>query len=128
MNTYWLSSLILFAQAADAEKAQPAPGGLETLFTSPLIILVLIGFLFYYMIIRPQRKEQTKRQDMLAAVKKNDRVVTVGGIYGIVMNVHREADEVSLKVDETTNTKLRITLSSIARIVGEGPAEENDSN
>ena len=59
-------------------------------------------------------------------MKKNDRVVTIGGIYGVVMNVHREADEVTLKVDETTNTKLRVTLSSIARIIsGETAAEDS---
>jgi preprotein translocase subunit YajC len=54
-------------------------------------------------------------------------VVTVGGVYGVVVNVHREADEVSLKVDETTNTKLRITLSSIARVISGEPAEEESS-
>ena len=58
------------------------------------------------------------------AVKKNDRVVTVGGIYGVVTNVHREADEVTLKVDEATNTKLRVTLSSIGRVLGDEPSDE----
>ena len=56
---------------------------------------------------------------MLAAMKKNDRVITAGGIYGVVTNVHQEADEVTIKVDEATNTKLRVTLSSIARILGD---------
>jgi preprotein translocase subunit YajC len=54
---------------------------------------------------------------MLSNLKKNDRVVTVGGIYGVVSNVHREADEVTLKVDESTNTKLRVTMASIARVL-----------
>ena len=61
---------------------------------------------------------------MLGGVKKNDRVVTTGGIYGVVANVHREADEVTMKVDETTNTKLRVTLSSIARVLGDEPSDE----
>ena len=61
---------------------------------------------------------------MLAAVKKNDRVITAGGIYGVVTNVHREADEVTVKVDEATNTKLRLTLSSITRVVGDEPSDE----
>ena len=60
---------------------------------------------------------------MLAAVKKNDRVITAGGIYGVVTNVHREADEVTIKVDEATNTKLRLTLSSIARVLGDEPSD-----
>ena len=123
---------MLFAEAGEGGGGQPggagqaAPGGLEALFTSPLILLLLLVFLFYFVVMRPQRKEQAKRQDMLSNVKKNDRVVTIGGIYGVVMNVHREADEVTLKVDETTNTKLRITLSSIARILSGELSEEKN--
>jgi preprotein translocase subunit YajC len=61
---------------------------------------------------------------MLKTIKKNDRVITVGGIYGVVANVHREVDEVTIKVDESTNTKLRMTLGSISRVLGEGPSTE----
>ncbi len=108
MNTHWLSSLMLLADGVNGGGNQPAGngGGGVNLFIQILPFL-LIGLLFYFMLIRPQRKEQSRRQDMLANVKKNDRVVTIGGVYGVVMNVHREADEVSLKVDEATNTKLR---------------------
>ena len=62
---------------------------------------------------------------MLGALKKNDRVVTVGGIYGWVTNVHREADEVTIRVDEATNTKLRITLGSVARVLGAEAMEKS---
>jgi len=120
---------MLLAQAGDAAGAKPAPGGqagAEALFIQ-LLPFALIAVLFYYMLIRPQRREQRKRQDMLSTIKKNDRVVTVGGIYGVVMNVHREADEVTLRVDETTNTKLRMTFSSIARVVSSEPSEESNS-
>lgn len=99
---------------------------METLIIQ-LLPFALIGVLFYYMLIRPQRREQSKRQDMLSNVKKNDRVVTIGGIYGVVMNVHREADEITIKVDEATNTKLRVTLGSIARVISAESAEETDS-
>ena len=49
-------------------------------------------------------------------------MVTIGGIYGVVTNVHREADEVTIKVDEATNTKLRMTLGSIARVLVDEPS------
>jgi preprotein translocase subunit YajC len=124
VNSHWLSSLILFAEGGEPEKAPAAPQGLEQLLTSPLILLLLLVVLFYFVVMRPQRREQSKRQGMLSNVKKNDRVVTIGGIYGVVMNVHREADEVTIKVDEATNTKLRITLSSIARVLGDEPSKE----
>src|SRR3954465_15459786 len=80
---------------------------------SPLTMLfplIAIGFVFYFLLIRPQRREQRARQEMISTLKKNDRVVTTGGIYGVVTNVRPEADEVSIKVDEATNTKLKITL------------------
>jgi preprotein translocase subunit YajC len=112
--------MMLFAEGGNGG-GQPA--GMDTLIIQILPFLA-IGLLFYWMLIRPQRKEQSKRQDMLSNVKKNDRIVTIGGVYGVVMNVHREADEVTVKVDESTNTKLRMTLSSIARVLGDEPSEE----
>jgi preprotein translocase subunit YajC len=124
--THLLSSLILFAAdpAPEVEKP-PSDGGLAMLFQ--ILPFVLIGLLFYFMMIRPQRKEHSKRQEMLSNIKKNDRVITIGGIYGVVMNVYREADEITIKVDETNNTKLRVTISSIARVLGEEKAEEDKS-
>jgi preprotein translocase subunit YajC len=112
------STTALFAE--DAPKAPADPLGAF----QPLIVFVPIILLFYFLMIRPQRREQARRQAMLAEIKKNDRVLTAGGIYGVVTNVHREADEVTLKVDEATNTKLRVTLSSIARVVGDEPSDE----
>jgi preprotein translocase subunit YajC len=125
MYTNWLYALMLFAQEGDAEKK--APPGLGDLFANPLILLFLLIFLFYFIVMRPQRKEQSRRLEMLANMKKNDRVVTIGGIYGVVMNVHREADEVTIRVDETTNTKLRMTIASIARVMSGDASEEESS-
>jgi preprotein translocase subunit YajC len=106
-----------------AEEAPPEGGGASSLLPS-LLPFVAIFVLFYFLLIRPQRREQARRQSMLADIKKNDRVVTAAGIYGVVTNVRREADEVTLKVDEATNTKLRVTLSSIARVLGDEPSEQ----
>ena len=96
--------------------------------STPFPIVIAICVLFYFMLIRPQRGEQARRLAMLSAVKKNDRVVTIGGIYGVVTNVHREADEVTVKVDEATNTKLRVTLSSIGRVLGDEPSTDAPTN
>jgi preprotein translocase subunit YajC len=65
---------------------------------------------------------------MISALKKNDRVVTAGGMYGVVTNLQRESDEVTLRVDETTNTKIRVTLSSIARVLGDEPTPSDASS
>jgi preprotein translocase subunit YajC len=99
----------------------PAPD----LFNSipwPLIIIALLAF--YFLMIKPQRKEQARRGALLASLKKNDRVLTAGGVYGVITNVHREANEVTVKVDEATNTKLRMTLSSIIEVLGDEVSED----
>jgi preprotein translocase subunit YajC len=109
-------SVALFAQ--DAKGGEPSP-------FLPFLPLVLLAAVFYFLMVRPQRREQARRQQMLSAVQKNDRVVTIGGVYGVVANVNREADEVTIKVDEATNTKLRVTLSSIGRVLGDEPSDDS---
>ncbi len=109
-----LSQIALFAQNG---------GGFG--WISILTIWVPIGVIFYMLLIRPQRVEAQKRQAMLDAVKKNDRVVTIGGVYGVVANVQRESDEITLRIDENNNTKIRVTFGSIARVLRDEPDESN---
>jgi len=118
--------LLKLAGSAALFAEDPKPGGDFTSILPSLLPFVAIFVLFYFLLIRPQRREQARRLTMLSAVKKNDRVVTSGGIYGVVANVNREADEVTIKVDEATNTKLRVTLSSVARVLGDEPSDEPD--
>ena len=112
---------MLFAQEAPADDGAAGGGGDMMMSLLPFVAIFV---LFYFLLIRPQRREQARRQAMLSAVKKNDRVITAGGIYGVVTNVHREADEVTVKVDEATNTKLRVTLSSVTRVLGDEPSSD----
>jgi preprotein translocase subunit YajC len=76
------------------------------------------------LLIRPQRREQARRRAALSALKKNDRVIAAGGIYGVVADVDREANRVTVKVDEATNTKLRVTLSSVIPLLQDEPTED----
>jgi preprotein translocase subunit YajC len=92
-----------------------------------LLPFLAIGAVFWFLLIRPQQREKKQRDAMLAAIKKNDRVITVGGIYGVVANVHREADEVTLKVDEAANFKLRVTVGSIARVLIDESSDDSSS-
>ena len=85
-----------------ADPAPNAPGGLEGLFKGPFPLIIMLVLLGYFMLFRPERQKQATMKAMLANLKKSDRVVTAGGIKGIVSNVHREADEVTVTVDEST--------------------------
>lgn len=118
--------LLGFASAAAlfAQEAEKPAGDSTVMLLQSALPFVAIFVLFYFLLIRPQRKEQSRRVAMLAGIQKNDRVITAGGIYGIVTNVQRETDEVTIKVDEATNTKLRMTLSSVTRVVGDQPSDE----
>lgn len=78
-----------------------------------ILPIVAIGLVFYFIVIAPANKQRKKTQEMLSSVKKGDRVITSGGIYGTVQGV--EAEVVYLKIAE--NVKVKVTRSSIAGIV-----------
>ena len=123
LNSSLWAHMILLAQ----QEGAPPSGGLF----SPLRIFTLwmpMGLLFYFLLIRPQGREKANRQNLLESLKKNDRVVTIGGIYGVVINVQRDSDEVTIKVDEATNTKLRVTRGSIARVLADQASNQSSSS
>ncbi|MEO2000512.1 MAG: preprotein translocase subunit YajC, partial [Pirellulales bacterium] len=66
---------------------------------------------------RPERERMRKQRELLANVKKNDRVITASGIIGTVSSVDREQDRVVLKVDESSNAKITFTLASVNRVL-----------
>ena len=80
-----------------------------------LPMFAVMGLIFYFLLIRPQSKEKKKRAQMLSQIKKNDRVVTIGGIVGTVATV--KEDEVTLKVDESNNTKITFSRVAIQRVM-----------
>ena len=78
-----------------------------------LVQMVAIFAIFYFLLIRPQRKEQQRHQAMVEALKKGDEVVTSGGIIGVV--VHAEKERVTIKTAEST--RLLVEKGRIARVV-----------
>ena len=108
MNALWL----LFA---DDGAAQPGLG-------TPVLMmsLLMIFFLYMWIVQRPAlKKEQESRQSMLKNLKKNDRVLTTGGIYGVVTNVQLDSDEITLRIDESNSTKIKVLPSAIQRVVSD---------
>jgi preprotein translocase subunit YajC len=82
--------------------------------------IVAIGLVFYFLVIAPANKQRKKQQEMLSMLKKGDRVLTTGGIYGTIQGV--EPDAVYLKIAE--NTKVKVARSAISNIVsGESEAQ-----
>ena len=119
---------LFFHLLAQAQKDAPAGEEPAAPLAQLLIPVVAAIALYYFMILRPERRKQAAVRTRLDALKKNDRVVTIGGIYGVVTNVNREADEVTLKVDEATNTKMRVTVGAVSRILGDESAGDSKTN
>jgi preprotein translocase subunit YajC len=103
----------LWLLAEDAKGAAEDPNA----FFRMMMPLVIIFALFYFLMIRPQKKKEDDFKKLVADLKENDHVVTIGGIHGVVTNVQRDADRVTVRVDDSTGTKLRMNTSAIARVV-----------
>jgi preprotein translocase subunit YajC len=87
----------------------------------PLVAIIAI---FYFLIIRPQSKKQKETQKMLSALKKGDKIVTIGGIHGVIQTI--KENSVIVRVDE--NTKLEFSRSAISSVVSVAKEEKSGSS
>jgi preprotein translocase subunit YajC len=82
-------------------------GGSQWLSLLPILLMILI---FYFLLIRPQQKKEKERKAMISSIKKGDKVLTIGGIYGIVSDFKGD-DIVIVKIGE--GTKVEFTRSAV---------------
>ncbi len=106
---------MMILQAAGGAAGQNAAGG----SLSFILMLALMFLVMYLFMIRPQRKQQKELEAMRNALKKGDKVITAGGIYGTVA----EVDERSVLIKVDGETKLRVDKSSIQRDMSDTPAQ-----
>jgi preprotein translocase subunit YajC len=78
-----------------------------------ILFLVVIFGIFYFMLIRPQQKQQKKHQELINNLNKNDEVVTLGGIHGTIINVKEKT--FVLRVDD--NVKIEIDKNAVSYVV-----------
>ena len=88
-----------------------SPGSIVT----SLLPLAAIMLIFYFLVIRPQNRKNKETQNMLANLKKGDKVVTIGGVHGVIQSVKEKT--VILKVDEFT--KMEFSRPAISSIVAD---------
>ncbi len=93
-----------------AQQEKPAPSATHPL---QIVLIVVIFAVMYFLFIRGPKKQQQQQQEMIRTLQKNDHVRTVGGIIGTVVDVKDEY--VTLKIDETTNTKIRVVPGAISK-------------
>ena len=82
-------------------------------FLMTVLPIGLIFLIFYFLILRPQNKRQKQQTQMQESLKKGDKVVTIGGIRGVIVSV--KEDSVVLKVDETA--KMEFNRSAISSVL-----------
>jgi preprotein translocase subunit YajC len=100
---------------------QSTGGGTSSLLALLMQVLpiVAIGAIFYFLVIAPANKQRRQTQEMINALKKGDRVLTTGGLYGTVQGI--ESDVVYLKLAE--NVKVKVARSAISGLVNDSGAE-----
>ena len=116
-------SFLLFADAAPV--APTDGGGNNSPF--PMMMLLLGGVIFFFFVMSmPQKREKKRWNDMVEALKKNDRVLMSCGIIGKVHSVQKEKNEIVIKIDDDGNTKMTFNLGALSRILAE-PTKEGGS-
>ena len=113
MNSFVLS--LLMGAPAGGEGGNPIMSFL------PLIAIVAI---FYFLILRPQSKKQKETQKMLSALKKGDRVITIGGIHGVIQSVKETT--LIIKVDD--NVKLEFNRAAISSVSSQAREEKEEKS
>lgn len=102
---------------------QTVPGGAPAGKSDPLgsffpfLLLLLFGMIIFT--VMGQRRDRKKRQALIESIKKHDRVQTVGGVIGSVVEI--KPDTVVLKVDESSNTRITFARSAIQQVLTSGP-------
>ncbi len=107
--------MLNFMMSADA--AGSSTGSMAT----TMITFVLIILIFYFLMIRPQRKRDKETQAMLSAMKKGDKVVSIGGIHGTVVAVKESS--VIVKVDD--NTRIEFSKNAISQVLNKKEVASN---
>jgi preprotein translocase subunit YajC len=107
--TVLLISMVVIGGCLPAGDEQPESTNGEFPWLT-IVFLVLIFALFYFLMIRPQRKRQKEHQELVGQLQKGDRVVTAGGIYGVIEGISE--DSVVIKVE--SGATMRVARGSVA--------------
>ncbi len=127
----WAMRLLVLA--ADAAPTDGAGGAADQAsgnsFVQLLFFPIVIGVLFYFLLFLPQKRERKKQDELLKGLKKNDRVVTVGGVVGTIVNIEPDSKVVTLRVDDNTRMQfLRTAIQGPYSDAKEEPATKESTN
>jgi len=116
--TFSALNTVLAQGTTPNQPAPPAGQGLEQLLKGPLPMLVLMVVVFYFILIRPQQKKTKEHEQLLKTLKPKDKVVTSGGVMGIVVSVQEKTVTI-----RSADTKLEVLKSAVAEITERAAGE-----
>lgn len=111
------------ATGSGADPSAAPQGGIDPMIM--LMFLAIIMLALFVPSIIASRREKKKREEMLSSISKHDRVQTVGGVIGSVVEV--KPNTVVLKVDESSNTRMTFARNSVQQVLTENPDKEKDA-
>jgi preprotein translocase subunit YajC len=98
---------------AQTAGAAPAAGGMESLMSfAPLVLIFIV---FYFLMIRPQQKKAKAHQALVRAAKRGDRIVTSGGLLGVITKANEADNDVEVEIAQ--GVKVRVVRSAISDVV-----------
>ena len=118
----------MFVTPAYAQAAGGTPGTFDLINFLPLVLIFVV---FWFLLIRPQQKKMKQHREMIAAVRRGDRVLTGGGIIGTVIKVLNDSE---LQVEIAEGVRVKVARSTISEVLaktepvksgGEGTEEQN---
>lgn len=117
-----MSDLVILAQ--DAPPREPSP--IESILGNPFLPIAGLFFLYYFIVIAPERRRKREDAIMKSSLKKNDRIITIGGIHGTVVAAPADSNVVTIRIDENGTTRVKLNRSAIATIVSDKQGQDGN--
>ncbi|MEC8558342.1 MAG: preprotein translocase subunit YajC [Planctomycetota bacterium] len=123
--TYLLHLPLLLAQKGESsepvadEKAtgEPTQSLIVQILQDPFALIIISGMLFILLVLRPQQRQMKRQQQLLSGMKKNDRVITSGGVHGTVIQASTDETTVVIRIDDNSGARMTVNRDAIATIV-----------
>ena len=112
------------AAAATAAEGEAAQGSMVAALATTFLPLILIFVVFWFMLIRPQRKKDKQVKEMLNTLKAGDRICTIGGIYGTITGLKDDTVTLSVGKDNLSMVVARWAIRSVEELTIENDAQE----
>lgn len=124
-----MNAFLILAQATTsvaaptaAPTSQEAPALIRFIRDNPSAVPLVLGMIIlYFFVFRSKKKQDQKKKDLLKQLVRGQKVQTIGGIIGTV--VESRENEVILKVDETSNTKIKFSRNAVHRVLDDEKSE-----